>query len=128
MTSTSKPSAEKRRRREGSAQAHRLPEPYDTAMRAVLRFVTKTGPGNREQRLRMVDDLTDLFEQAAADTTSITDLLGDPVEFADAFTANYGAPSRILREEQRLITAIAACDSDVRDAARPAVHLSRWRT
>ncbi|MCI0156285.1 DUF1048 domain-containing protein [Leifsonia shinshuensis] len=113
MPSTSEPDAGKRRRRERNAQAHRLPEPYDTTMRAVVRYATKTGPGDGGQRLRMVDDLAELFEQGAADRTSLTDLLGDPVEFADAFKANYGAQSRILREQRRLIRTIAVFDSEL---------------
>ncbi|CAM5358178.1 DUF1048 domain-containing protein [Leifsonia shinshuensis] len=95
-----------------AAKHGRLPEPYDTTMRAVLRYVTKTGPSDDARRLRMVADLADLFAQAAADRTPIHRLLGDPVEFADDFKANYGAESRIVREQRRLVSAVAAVASE----------------
>jgi DNA-binding ferritin-like protein (Dps family) len=38
----------------------------------------------------MLEDLADLFEQGAADGTPLRDVVGeDPVEFAEAFLANY---------------------------------------
>lgn len=71
-------------------------------MRALVRYVTKTGANDDARRLRMVRDLADLFERAAADQVPLADLLGDPVEFADDFKANYGPQSRVLREQRRL--------------------------
>ncbi len=59
----------------------------------------------------MMEDLVDLFEQAAAAGTPIRDLVGDdPVEFVEAFVANYPQGNWILKEKHRL-------DDSIRRAA-----------
>ena len=61
----------------------------------------------------MFEDLADLFEQSAADGTPIRDVVGqDPVEFAEAFLANYPGGSWISRERERLTDAIDRVTGD----------------
>ena len=46
----------------------------------------------------MLEDLADLFEQAAADGTPIREIVGeDPVEFAETFLQNYSKGSGSTR-------------------------------
>jgi DNA-binding ferritin-like protein (Dps family) len=55
----------------------------------------------------MLEDLTDLFEQSAANGTPIREVVGeDPVEFAEAFLRNYPEGQWISRERERLTHAI----------------------
>ena len=55
----------------------------------------------------MFEDLADLFEQAAADGTSIRAIVGDdPVGFVETFLATYSDGQWIAKERQRLIDAI----------------------
>jgi DNA-binding ferritin-like protein (Dps family) len=65
--------------------------------------------------MRMLDDLADLIERAAADGTPIRDIVGDdPVEFADTFIQNYADGQWINKERKRLTDAI---DQAARDEA-----------
>ncbi len=55
----------------------------------------------------MLEDLADLFEQGAASGTPIREIVGeDPVEFAEAFLRNYPQGQWIVRERDRLTSAI----------------------
>ena len=55
----------------------------------------------------MLEDLADLFEQGAASGTPIREIVGeDPVEFAEAFLQNYPRGQWIIRERERLTSAI----------------------
>lgn len=85
-----------------------LPTPYRQAGRALERYVLNLGPSSDSAAIiRMVNDLVDLLEQAAADDTPIRDLTGDqPSVFAEEFLANYGDGSWIGRERARLARAI----------------------
>jgi hypothetical protein len=52
-------------------------------------------------------DLIDLFEQSAANRTPIRQIVGeDPVEFIETFVLNYPKGQWIIRERERLISAI----------------------
>ncbi|MGV8909858.1 MAG: DUF1048 domain-containing protein, partial [Propionicimonas sp.] len=68
------------------------------------------------------EDLADLFERAAVDGTPIRAIVGDdPVEFAEAFIANYSDGQWINKERTRLADAIdraAGTDSERRDKER----------
>ena len=65
------------------------------------------GPGKADVLLPMLEDLADLFEQSAANGTSIRGIVGDdPVAFADEFLRNYPAGQWIAKEQDRLISAI----------------------
>ncbi|ODU49991.1 MAG: hypothetical protein ABT07_03825 [Microbacterium sp. SCN 70-10] len=78
------------------------------AGRALERYVLNLGPTDDSDALiRMVTDLADLLEQAAAADTPIRDLMGaEPSAFAEEFMANYGDGSWIGRERARLARAI----------------------
>ena len=86
-----------------------LPEPYVTVAKAFQRyFMYYGGVTDGEVALRMFDDFGDLWERAAADGTSVRDIVGeDPVEFADAFAAAYTGKRWIDKERARLSKAVA---------------------
>ena len=55
----------------------------------------------------MFEDLLDLFEQSAANRTSIREIVGeDPVEFLEAFVRNYPDGQWRIRARERLTNAI----------------------
>jgi DNA-binding ferritin-like protein (Dps family) len=86
-----------------------LPEPYVTVAKAFQRyFMYYGGVTDGETALRMFDDFADLWERAAADGTSVHDIVGeDPVEFADAFASAYTGKRWIDKERARLSKAVA---------------------
>lgn len=100
---------DKRHWRRYRARAQQLPGGYRVAVDALERYFLATGsPSTGEVLLRMVDDLADLLERAAADGTPIRDLVGDdPVDFADTFLANYATERwTSAKERERLTGAI----------------------
>ncbi|MCV2393666.1 DUF1048 domain-containing protein [Actinotalea sp. M2MS4P-6] len=89
------------------ARTRRLPEDYRTAVGAIERYLMYLGPTDGDSATTMFEDLADLFEQAAADGTSIRAVVGeDPVEFVEAFSRNYFAAGWVAREQKRLTDAI----------------------
>jgi len=101
---------QKRHYRKYKARIAKLPPSYRTAVEGVERYATYLGGlGDATNILTMFDDLADLFEQAAADGTSVRAVVGaDPVEFAEAFLRNYPAGTWIARERNRLVATIDA--------------------
>jgi DNA-binding ferritin-like protein (Dps family) len=98
---------QKKRYRQYKARTERLPESYRTAINALQRYSYYFGGGTAEGGLSMLDDLADLFEQAAANGTPVREIVGEnPVEFADAFLSNYPEGQWIVRERKRLTSAI----------------------
>jgi Protein of unknown function (DUF1048) len=56
----------------------------------------------------LFENIADLFEQSAADGTTIREVVGeDPVEFIEALIRNYPEGDWRILERQRLISAIA---------------------
>ncbi len=101
------PVEQKRRYRQYKARVERLPASYRTAVEALQRYSYYFGHGTAEGGLSMLDDLADLFEQAAASGTPVREIVGeDPVEFAEAFLRNYPQGQWIIRERDRLTSAI----------------------
>lgn len=98
----------KRRYRRYKARMAQLPPNYHAAVEALERYLTYYGAIARSDVLvAMLDDLADLFEQGAADRTSIRDIVGDdPVEFAETFLRNYSEGQWINKERERLVGAI----------------------
>jgi DNA-binding ferritin-like protein (Dps family) len=105
------------------ARVKRLPEPYRQAIEAVQRYSYYSGltagleSGTGIQA--MLDDMIDLFEQAAADGTPIRDIVSDdPADFVDTFVQNYKGPkdrSWETGKQEELSDAInraAGADSD----------------
>ncbi len=101
------PLEQKRRYRRYKARVERLPASYRTAVEALQRYSYYFGHGTTEGGLLMLEDLADLFEQAAASGTPVREIVGaDPVEFAEAFLRNYPQGQWIVRERERLTSAI----------------------
>jgi DNA-binding ferritin-like protein (Dps family) len=99
---------EKRRYKRYKARVEHLPTGYRTAINAIERYLTYFGGVTKGDVLvRMFDDLLDLFEQSASDGTSVRAIVGeDPVEFVEAFLANYAEGRWINTERDRLLDAI----------------------
>lgn len=95
---------DKQRWRRYKARTKQLPDSYRTAVEAFERYLMHLGPGGSTA---IFEDLADLFEQSAADSTPIRAVVGeDPVEFIEAFARNYEQDSWKNRERKRLIDAI----------------------
>ncbi|MFB4272500.1 DUF1048 domain-containing protein [Nonomuraea sp. GTA35] len=98
---------EKKRWRQYKARVKRLPENYRIAVEALERYLMHFGPADGAGAMTMWEDLAELFEQSAADGTPIRDLFGDdPVEFVEAFMANYPLGQYRRRERERFTSAI----------------------
>jgi len=101
------PLEQKKRYRQTKARAEQLQPPYRTAVDAVQRYLMYAGGGDGSGLVTMYEDLVDLFEQSAASGTPVRDVVGeDPVEFVEAFVANYPQGQWRLRERNRLVDAI----------------------
>ncbi|MFD1938571.1 MULTISPECIES: DUF1048 domain-containing protein [Nonomuraea] len=101
------PLEDKRRYRQYKARIKQLPQNYRTAAEALERYLMLLGPADGAGAMAMYEDLVDLFEQSAADGTPIRDIFGeDPVEFVEAFVANYPAGQWRSRERNRFTSAI----------------------
>jgi DNA-binding ferritin-like protein (Dps family) len=104
---------QKKRYRRYKARVERLPASYRTAVEALQRYSYYFGHGTAEGGLSMLDDLADLFEEAAANGTPVREIVGeDPVEFAEAFLRNYPQGQWIIRERDRLTSAIERAESE----------------
>ncbi|ALN91931.1 hypothetical protein LG3211_2967 [Lysobacter gummosus] len=98
---------EKKRYRRYKTRTQQLPADYHTAIEALERYLMYFGPGKGEELLAMLEDLADLFDESAANRTPIRAIVGeDPVEFAEAFRRNYPVGQWIVREQERLTSAI----------------------
>ena len=105
---------EKRRWREYKARVKKLPSPYREAVDALERYLMIAGGVvDGESAASLLENLADLFEQSAADSTPIRDIVGDdPVEFIEEFLRNYAQGDWRAQERQRLIKAIDDAASD----------------
>lgn len=98
---------QKKRYRQYKARVERLPTGYQTAVDALQRYSYYFGHGTAEGGLSMLEDLIDLFEQAATSGTGVREIVGeDPVEFIETFLRNYPEGQWISRERDRLTSAI----------------------
>ena len=98
---------DKRRWRQYKSRIRELPENYRAAVEALERYLMHLGPADGESAMKMFEDLADLFERAAADATPIREIVGEnPVEFIEAFAANYRKGGWVTREQERLLNAI----------------------
>lgn len=110
---TTKLIGEKKRWKQYKARTAALPTSHRTAIDGIERYLMYTGPNDGEQLMRMLDDLADLFEQSAADGTSVRAVVGDdPIAFAEEFKANYGIGLWLSKEQQRLVDAIDKADRE----------------
>ncbi|GII77937.1 hypothetical protein Sru01_29190 [Sphaerisporangium rufum] len=98
---------DKRRYREYKARVRRLPENWRTAVEALERYLMHFGPMDGAGWISMYEDLADLVERSVADGTPVRDVFGeDPVEFVEAFMANYPAGRYRARERRRFTDAV----------------------
>jgi len=111
---TSKVIGDKRPWREYKARVRRLPPNYRTAVDAIERYLMYFGAITRGDTLvSMLEDLADLFEQAAANGTPIREIVGDdPVEFAETFLKNYSEGQWINKERERLVETIESLEKE----------------
>ena len=107
---------EKKRWRDYKARMRAVPEPYRSAMDALERYLMVTGGiSDGDSAASLLENLADLFEQAAAEETPIRDIIGDdPVEFIETFLRNYPEGDWRAKERQRLIQAVAVAAGDRR--------------
>jgi DNA-binding ferritin-like protein (Dps family) len=102
---------DKRRWREYRARVKPLPPDYRAAVDAIERYLMHFGPMDGDSAASLLEDVADLFEQAAADGTSIRQIVGeDPVEFVEALIQNYSKGGYVDRERERLVAAMEALD------------------
>src|SRR5450756_17765 len=103
----------KRRWRAYKARTRQLPASYRTAVDAIERYLMYFVPVDGDSAAAMFEDLADLFERAAADGTPIREIVGDdPVEFVEAFVQNYPKGQWIIRERERLTSAIERAEEE----------------
>ncbi|GAA3308857.1 DUF1048 domain-containing protein [Arthrobacter ramosus] len=105
---------QKKQYRQNKARVEHLPADYRAAATALERYLMYFGAITKgDVLLRMLGDLTDLFEESAADGTPIRSIVGDdPVEFAETFMRNYTGGQWINKERERLVKAIDAAAGD----------------
>lgn len=105
---------EKKRWRDYKARVKTLPEPYRTAVDGFERYLMVAGGiVDGESAASLFENLADLFEQSAADSTPIREIVGDdPIEFIEAFIRNYPEGDWRSRERQRLIDTISNAAGD----------------
>ncbi len=105
---------EKRQYKQCRARVDALPEPYNSAAKALQRyFMYNGGIVDGETLLKMSGDFVELWERAAADSTPVRAIVGDdPVEFAEAFVQAYSGNHWIDKERKRLIEAIDSAVGD----------------
>ncbi|MFC4943093.1 DUF1048 domain-containing protein [Pseudonocardia sp. GCM10023141] len=99
---------QKKQYRQDKARIDALPGPYETAAKALHRYLMYYGGITDGDTLTtMFGDLTDLWERAATDGTPVHEIVGDdPVEFAEAFARAYDGKQWIDKERARLTQAI----------------------
>ncbi|KQO11680.1 hypothetical protein ASF06_03345 [Agreia sp. Leaf244] len=105
---------DKKRWREYKARKKQLPASYRTAIDGLERYLTYAGAVSKGDVLvQMFDDLADLVERAATDSTPIREIVGDdPVEFAEEFIRNYSDGQWISKERARLVESIDRAVAD----------------
>ncbi|MFG3054579.1 DUF1048 domain-containing protein [Kitasatospora sp. NPDC048239] len=105
----------KKRWRAYKARVKELPENYRTAVGAIERYLMHFVPIDGDSNASMFEDLADLFEQAAANGSSIRDVVGgDPVEFVNAFAENYSEGGYVpARARKQLTDDIARAEDQV---------------
>jgi len=104
---------QKKQYRQYKARIKALPPNYRTAIESLDRYLMYFGAVTKgDTLLLMLEDLLVLFEQSAADGTTVRAIVGaDPVEFVDSFLANYAEGQWINKERKRLVDSIDAIDA-----------------
>ena len=104
---------DKKRWRAYKVRTEQLPANYRMALQGVERYLMYSGAIVKGDVLvNMLEDLADLFEQAAAAGTPIREIVGgDPVAFADDFLRNYADGQWITKERARLVATIEQAEA-----------------
>jgi DNA-binding ferritin-like protein (Dps family) len=85
------------------ARVKKLPKPHADAVAGLQRYLFHFGSANGASSMALLEDLITVFEQGAADGSSVRDIVGeDPVEFAEALIRNYDKDGYVAREQNRL--------------------------
>ncbi|MCL2794138.1 MAG: DUF1048 domain-containing protein [Microbacteriaceae bacterium] len=101
----------KRRWRNYRARLKALPAPYRTAVAGFEHYLMYFGAISSD--MTIFEDLMDLFERAAADGTSIRDIVGDdPLEFIETFKQSYVPDGWVAKEHKKLADAIARAERE----------------
>jgi DNA-binding ferritin-like protein (Dps family) len=112
---TAKMIGDKRRWRAYKARTRQLPENHRAAVDAMERYLMHFGPTDGDSAASVLEDLAELFEQAAEDGAPISEIVGsDPVEFVEAFVRKYPKGGYVTRERDRLVKAIDRADAGTR--------------
>jgi DNA-binding ferritin-like protein (Dps family) len=105
---------DKRRWRAYRMRVKNLPPAYRATVDAIEHYLMHFGPAEAESAASLFEDVADLFERAAADSTPIRDIVGDdPVEFVEALARNYDKAGYVDRERQRLVSRIEAAAAEI---------------
>jgi DNA-binding ferritin-like protein (Dps family) len=103
----SKVIGDKRRWRQYKARVKQLPPNYRATVEAIERYLNYAGGLDVEGAFSLLEDVTELFERAAADGTPIREIVGEnPMEFVDALIQNYSEGGYIAKQRERLISDI----------------------
>lgn len=105
---------QKKQYKEQTSRIKALPQPYAKASLGIHRYLlTQSGITDGDTLVTMFTDLADLFEQAAANGTSLREIIGsDPADFADDFASAYGGQRWTDKERQRLENTINEAEQD----------------
>jgi DNA-binding ferritin-like protein (Dps family) len=105
---------DKKRWRRYKARKQQLPPTYRTTIDGLERYLMYAGSIVKgDVVMRMLEDLADLIEGAAADGTPIRAIVGDdPVEFAETFIQNYADGQWINKERRRLTDTIDRAEKE----------------
>ncbi|MBM7767804.1 MULTISPECIES: DUF1048 domain-containing protein [Glutamicibacter] len=108
---------QKKQYKQSLARLKELPQPYAKAAAGLQRYLmNQSGITDAETMISMYSDLADLFEGAAANGTSLRELLGeDPAEFADDFAQAYGGKRWTDKERARLAQAISEAENETKE-------------
>ena len=101
----------KRRWKEYKARAKALPVPYRTAVDGIENYLMHLGSISSD--MTIFEDLIDLFERAAADSTPVRDIVGDdPVAFVEAFKENYMGDGWVAKQRSKLVESIDKAEKE----------------
>lgn len=100
---------EKRQYKRFRARTRALPPNYRTTVEALEHYVYYFASARSTNLLPLLDNLTELFEEAAANDMPVRSIVGDdPIEFIEELIRNYAPGEWILKERARLTNAIDA--------------------
>lgn len=105
---------EKKQYKKYKARIKQLPPSYRAAAEAMERYLMYAGGiAAGDVLVKMYGDFVDLFEESAANGTPIREIFGDdPVEFVEAFVANYSDGAWLRKEREKLTRAVERAEAD----------------